>query len=120
MRHRDLLAARYGRSQQALVTGNETLTSSAPELAALQTATAQINDLQRQQLARRHQLNALLGLAPEVALVLNPIPDIPSWNADAIAQMLPTLPARRPDLVALQLGYRAQNARLRTAVLSLP
>ena len=118
VRHRDLLAARYGRSQQALVAGNETLTSSAPELAALQTATAQINDLQRQQLARRHQLNALLGLAPEVALVLNPIPDIPSWNADAIAQMLPTLPARRPDLVALQLGYRAQNARLRTAVLS--
>jgi outer membrane protein TolC len=117
-RNRDLLAARYGKSQRALAAGNETLMASAPEIAALQTATAQINDLKRQQLARRHQLNALLGLAPNVAVALDSTPDIPAWNADAVVQMLPTLPERRPDLVALQRGYRAQNARLRTAVLS--
>jgi outer membrane protein TolC len=60
----------------------------------------------------------LLGLAPDVAIPLEQIPEIPSWNAGLVAQMLPTLPERRPDLVALQLGYRAQNAKLRTAVLS--
>jgi outer membrane protein TolC len=117
-RNRDLFAARYNKSRQAVAAGNETLTVSAPDLAALQTITTQINDLKRQQLARRHQLNALLGLAPDVAVPLEQIPEIPPWNADVVAQMLPTLPERRPDLVALQLGYRAQNAKLRTAVLS--
>jgi len=117
-RNRDLLAARYNKSQQAVAAGNETLTVSAPDLAALQTITTQINDLKRQQLARQHQLNALLGLAPDVAIALDQTPDIPPWNADAVVQTLPTLPERRPDLVALQLGYRAQNAKLRTAVLS--
>ncbi len=117
-RNRDLLAGRYRKSQRAVAAGNETLTISAPDLAALQTTTAQIKDLQRQQLSRRHQLNALLGLAPDVALPLNPRPDIATWNVDAVAQALPTLAQRRPDLVALQLGYRAQNAKLRTAILS--
>jgi outer membrane protein TolC len=117
-RNRDLLAARYRRSQRAVAAGNETLTVSAPDLAALQTTTTQINDLQRQQLSRRHQLNALLGLAPEVPVSLDPRPDIPPWNVDTVAHALPTLAQRRPDLVALQLGYRAQNAKLRTAILS--
>jgi outer membrane protein TolC len=117
-RNRDLLAARYNKSRQAVSAGNETLMVSAPDLAALQTITAQLNDQKRQQLARQHQLNALLGLAPDVAVPLDQTPDIPPWNADAVARTLPTLPERRPDLVALQLGYRAQNAKLRTAVLS--
>jgi outer membrane protein TolC len=116
--NRDLLASRYDRSQRAVAAGNETLTVATPDLAALQTTTAQINDLQRQQLARRHQLNALLGLAPDVAVPLRATPDLPDWNPDAVAQELPTLAERRPDLVALQLGYRAQDAKLRTAILS--
>jgi outer membrane protein, heavy metal efflux system len=118
VRNRDLFAARYTKSQRAVAAGNETLTVSAPDLAALQTITTQINDQQRLQLARRHQLNALLGLAPEVAVPLDRTPDIPAWNPDAVVQSLPTLAERRPDLVALQFGYRAQNAKLRTAILS--
>ncbi|HEY4043727.1 MAG TPA: TolC family protein [Rhodopila sp.] len=117
-RTRNLLAGRYAKSQRAVTAGNETLTVSAPDLAALQTITTQINDLQRQQLARRHQLNALLGLAPEIALRLDPTLRIQPWSRDAVTQALPTLADRRPDLVALQLGYRAQNAKLRTAILS--
>ena len=117
-RNRDLLAARYSKSERAVTAGNETLTASAPDLAALQSITTQINDLLRQQLARRHQLNALLGLAPDVGVPLGPAPDLPRWSPDAVARALPTLAERRPDLVALQLGYRAQNAKLRTAILS--
>jgi outer membrane protein TolC len=117
-RTRDLFAGRYERSQRALAAGNETLTVSAPDLAALQTIDTQIHDQERQQLARRHQLNALLGLAPEADVVLEPKPDIPPWNPDAVVKALPTLADRRPDLVALQLGYHAQNAKLRTAILS--
>jgi outer membrane protein TolC len=117
-RNRNLFSDRYDKSQRAVAAGNETLTISAPDLAALQTITTQINDLQRQQLARRHQLNALLGLAPEVAMPLDNTTDIPAWKPDAVAQALPTLAERRPDLVALQLGYRAQDAKLRVAILS--
>ena len=117
-RNRDLLAARYEKSRQAVAAGNETLTVSAPDLAALQSITALLNDQRRQQLARRHQLNALLGLAPDVAVPLDRTADIAPWNAHAVERTLPTLPERRPDLVALQLGYRAQNAKLRTAILS--
>ena len=117
-RNRDLLASRYDRSQRAVAAGNETLTTVTPDLAALQTTTTQINDLQRQQMSRRHQLNALLGLAPDVAVPLSTDPDLPAWDQETVTQALPTLAQRRPDLVALQLGYRAQNAKLRTAILS--
>jgi outer membrane protein TolC len=118
VQNRDLFAGRYERSQRALAAGNETLTVSSPDLAALQVIETQIHDQERQQLARRHQLNAFLGLAPEADVVLDPKPDIPPWNPDAVAKALPTLADRRPDLVALQLGYHAQNAKLRTAILS--
>jgi outer membrane protein TolC len=116
--NRDLLAGRYDRSQKAVAAGNETLVVATPDLAALQTITTQINDTQRAQLARRHQLNALLGLAPDAVLPLAGTPDIGAWDRDAVVRALPTLAERRPDLVALQLGYRAQNAKLRTAILS--
>jgi outer membrane protein, heavy metal efflux system len=116
-RNRNLLAARYDRSRRAVAAGNETLAVSAPDLAAQQAITVQINDLQRQQLARRHQLNALLGLAPDVVVPLGAL-DVGPWDPDAVALALPALAERRPDLVALQLGYRAQNAKLRTAILS--
>lgn len=117
-RNSDLLAARYQKSKQAVQAGNETLSVSTPDLAALQSVTAQLHDQERQQLARQHQLNALLGLAPEVALNLDDRPDIQLWNPALVQQSLPTLAERRPDLVALQLGYRAQNAKLRAAILS--
>jgi outer membrane protein TolC len=117
-RNHDLLAARYDRLQSAVLAGNATLTTVTPDLAALQAVTTQIDDMQRQQLGRRHQLNALLGLAPDVALPLSAPPDLPAWDPETVTLALPTLAQRRPDLVALQLGYRAQDAKLRTAILS--
>ncbi len=118
VQNRELLAARYEKSRRAVAAGNETLTGAAPDLAALQAITTQINDVRRQLLAHRHQLNALLGLAPEAEVALQPVPAIPPWDPQAVARALPTLAQRRPDLVALQLGYRAQSAKLRTAILS--
>lgn len=117
-RTRDLLAERERRSRSALAAGNTTLSTAAPDVAALQAARTQVNDLQRQQLARRHQLNALLDLAPDVPLPLASVPDLPLFDPDAVERVLPTLAVRRPDLVALQLGYRAQDAKLRAAILA--
>jgi outer membrane protein TolC len=115
---RDLFAARYERSRKAVLAGDETLTSAAPDLAALQATTTQLRDQERQQLARRHQLDALLGLSPDVMLSLITAFDVPPWNSTAINETISTLAERRPDLAALRLGYRAQDAKLRTAILS--
>jgi outer membrane protein TolC len=117
-RNRALLAERQRRSRDALAAGNATLSSVAPDIAAFQAAQTQVNDLERQQLARRHQLNALLNLAPDVPLPLDSAPDLPPLDADAIIAALPTLADRRPDLIALQLGYRSQDGKLRTAILA--
>ena len=115
---RDLLAQRGGRLEAALGAGDVTLADAAPYLAARQLAQSQLNDLQRQLLSQRHQLNALLGLAPEAIVPLATSIDLPPLDPAAIERDLPNLPLRRPDLVALQLGYAAQDAKLRTALLS--
>jgi outer membrane protein TolC len=115
---RDLLAGRGERLETALAAGNVTLADAAPYLAARQQAQAQLDDLQRRMLGERHQLNALLGLAPEAVAPLAASADLPPLDPAAIERDLPNLPLRRPDLVALQLGYAAQDARLRTALLS--
>ena len=114
---RDLLAQRGQRLEGALAAGNVTLADATPYLSALQLTQTQLNDLQRRLLTQRHQLNALLGLAPEVVVPLADSVDLPPLDPAAIEQDLPSLPHRRPDLVALQLGYAAQDARLRTALL---
>jgi outer membrane protein TolC len=116
--NRDLLAGRNLRSQRALASGNVMIATVAPDLAALQSAQTMVDDAQRQLLTRRHQLNALLGLSPDVVVPFAPTPDLPPLDPDSVAQMLPSLPTRRPDLVALQLGYGAQDAKLRAAILA--
>jgi outer membrane protein TolC len=57
-------------------------------------------------------------LAPDVAVPLDATPDVPPFAPAIVERLLPTLADRRPDLVALQLGYRAEDAKFRTAILS--
>jgi outer membrane protein TolC len=115
---RDLLAGRGQALETALGAGNVTLADAAPYLAARQAAQTQLDDLQRRLLGERHQLNALLGLTPEAVVPLAASADLPPLDPAAIEADLPNLRLRRPDLVALQLGYAAQDAKLRTALLS--
>lgn len=63
-------------------------------------------------------LHRLLGLSPQVPLALTGGPYRPQPSAAQVAQALADLPRRRPDLLALQAGYRAQEARLRGAILA--
>jgi outer membrane protein TolC len=113
----DLLTERGQRLEDALRAGNVTLADAAPYLAARQAAQVQLDAQRRLLLAQRHQLNALLGLAPEAVVPLADTVDLPPLDPAAIERDLPNLPRRRPDLVALQLGYAAQDAKLRTALL---
>ena len=115
---RALLAHRYAATSAAAAEGNASLTTVSPDLAALTAIERQIDTLAQQQQTRRHQLAALLGLDPEAALPLAPRLDLPAVPIAAVLASLPTLPARRPDLLALRLGYRAQDARVRAAILA--
>ncbi len=86
-------------------------------LSAASEVERQLSDA-RDALANREQdLRILLGLPPAEILPLVGDIDVPSIaDGDTIAA-LEALPRRRPDLRALALGYAAEEARVRAAVL---
>jgi outer membrane protein TolC len=119
--NRTLFDDRYRRTDTALVRGLLTLDAVTPHLTALQDVSRQMNDLERLVSQSRHDLNALLGLAPEVAVPLTgpaALTELPEIDDAGIEKLLPDLPRRRPDLIALQLGYAAQEERYRAAILA--
>jgi outer membrane protein TolC len=115
--NRDLLANRYKKAKVALDEGNLTRNELNTALVAWQDATKQVNELQRQELQTHNDLNALLGLSPEVDLKLVADQELKLPDENEINRILDTLPSRRPDLLALKAGYAAQDARYRQAIL---
>jgi outer membrane protein, heavy metal efflux system len=63
-------------------------------------------------------LHLLLGLASDAPLDLVGAPYRSTPTSAQLQQALADLPRRRPDLLALQAGYRSQEAKLRGAVLA--
>lgn len=115
---RDLLASRYDKAKAAFEQGNYTGDLLNIALIAWQDASKQVNDLERQELQTRNDLNALLGLAPDVRLSLVQDEDLKLPDESGIRQILQNLPSRRPDLLALRSGYEAQDQRYRQAILA--
>jgi outer membrane protein TolC len=113
-----LLRERTARGREALARGDITLVALLPDFGAAADARKRLDDLQRQLESRRRDLNAMLGLAPQAPLPLEERILLPPIDADAVAQALRSLASRRPDLVALQLGYRSQEERVRAAILA--
>lgn len=113
-----VLAARNAAMEEALRAGNTTLVLAAPTLAAVQTARSNRDAVAQRELQLHHQLAALLGIAPDAPLVLAPTATLPAFDPAAIRDSLATLPNRRPDLLALRLGYAAQEEAVRQAILS--
>ena len=109
---RALLAHRYAATSQAVAQGNASLAAISPDLAALTAADRRAATLARLQQQRRHQLAALLGLAPDAPLRLAARPALPPLPPPG------PLPPHRPDLLALRYGYRAADATLRAAILA--
>lgn len=114
----DLLARRNAVLQRALAAGNATLVTAAPSLVGFQAARTNLQALDQRQLARRHRLNALMGLVPDAVVPLAGTPDLPPFDAAQIRASLATMPDRRPDLLALRLGYQAQDQLIRQQILS--
>ena len=104
--------------QMALQAGNLTYDTASAGLNAGADVRKRLGDTAVQLHQAQSDLHVLLGLAPTASIMLvgNAEPAQPS--AAQIQQALTDLPARRPDLLALQAGYAAQNAALRGAILA--
>ena len=113
-----LLSQRGNALRQGLQAGHVDLATAAPALAATAQAARSQEELARHLLAQRHELATLLGLdaAAPFALKAEPLPA--PLDPATLQDDLRTLAHRRPDLVALQLGYQAEEASLRAAVLA--
>jgi outer membrane protein TolC len=113
-----LFADRQARLRRALAAGNVTIDSVATDYAELSDVQQRLADQQRESMRTRHELNALLGLAPDAALVLVGDAQLLSVDAHRMRAMVPDLGQLRPDLRALQSGYRSQDAKYRAALLA--
>ncbi len=113
-----LYANRYARSFKALQEGNLTLDVTGTDLTALLDADTNVSQMQQNVNKTRHDLNGLLGLYPDVELNLAPLSSPRPLDRAALRQAMSSLPERRPDLLALQAGYRSQEAKVHSAVLS--
>ncbi|MGA8260889.1 MAG: TolC family protein [Arenicellales bacterium] len=101
-------------ARSAVSSGNLDLAALAPLLSAQASAEQSLSSLKLERLKNWQDLDAILGLTPDVRFTIaaprpGPSPDIDSLMAN--------LPERRPDLVALQLGYRSSDEDVRSAIL---
>jgi len=95
--------------------GNLDLTALAPLLTAKAGAEQAVASLGLTQMQSWQALDALLGLDPEVRFAIA-APTLRALPAN-LAPLLAGLPDRRPDLVALQLGYRSADEDVRSAII---
>jgi len=110
-----LLTAEVKDVQQATQAGNLDLTAEAPLLAELAGAQRDLASLQLQEIKDWQELDSVLGLQPNVRFALA-APE-PVKLPDSIDSLVASLPQRRPDLVALKLGYDAAEEDVRAAIL---
>jgi outer membrane protein TolC len=114
-RELDLVSDELTQAQAATAAGNLALAALAPLLAARASADQALVTLDTNQLKQWQSLDALLGLAPHVRFAIA-APDLPPVPPD-LDPLVERLPEARPDLVALQLGYRSSEATVRAAIL---
>lgn len=113
-----LLARRYHQDEDAFKLGNMTAVTVSNDLAALLKAESNLRQLQLDASRRRHELNRLLGLEPDVRLHLIGGNESRSISDKQFQEAIESLPHRRADLLALQAGYESQEQLLREAILA--
>jgi outer membrane protein TolC len=111
-----LVSDALAKVQAATSSGNLDLSVVSPLLAAKASAEQALASLNLDQVKNWQALDALLGLVPEARfeLAAPAVPPLP----DDIDALIEDLSHRRPDLVALQLGYRSADDILRAAILA--
>ncbi len=116
--NRTLFDENYHRAQLAMEQGDETSTTVASDLTLVSDADTTLRQLQIDINLTQHELNALLGLDPEIKLHLIGQPQLRSLTRSAFEEAVSALPRKRVDLLALQAGYQSQEESLRRAVLA--
>lgn len=111
----DLLDREVADVQGAIQAGNLDLTALAPLLTAKAAAGQAVASLGLTQLQNWQALDALLGLDPRARFAVA-APSLAPLPQD-LGPLLLDLPQRRPDLVALQLGYRSADEDVRSAII---
>ena len=106
------------RSARALQNGDVTFDQAGIDLAALLDVRSQIATVERSQTQTDYSLRTLLGIAPEVAVPLQPLTPPPIPDKAAIEAALANVAQSRPDLRALKFGYESQEETLRRSVLA--
>ena len=113
----------FSKNRAAMRTAVDQGQKTAVDLAASESAFRQmeqtISDVKQQREQERLALNQTLGLPPGTLIAIEEETPMEQWpvipgNEDFFSG----LPKRRPDLLALTMGYNSQEAKLRVAVLS--
>ena len=95
--------------------GDMSQSALAPLLASKVGLEQSVSSLHLAQLKNWQDLDALLGMTPDARFAIAQ-PGMPSISTDLEAQ-INELPERRPDLIALRLGYRSADEDVRAAIL---
>jgi outer membrane protein, heavy metal efflux system len=114
-RELDLLDREVRAVRRATQGGDLDLTALAPLLTAKAAAEQAVASAGLTQMQNWQALDALLGLDPRVRFAIA-APSLTPPPAD-LAALLTHLPDRRPDLVALRLGYDSADEDVRTAII---
>ena len=110
------LAPIDGYVHKALQQGNLSYDGASAGLMAYADASKRLSDCTTQLHQAEHDLRVLLGFAPDAPLALIGESFEVAPTSEQIQSALASLPQRRPDLLALQAGYKAQEATLRGAI----
>lgn len=102
--------------QKATEQGNLALSAEAPLFSARATAQKDLATARLQLLKDWQALDALMGLQPSARFKI--LPPAPVRLPSKVDSLIATLPSRRPDLIALQLGYHAAEQDVRIAILT--
>ncbi len=111
----DLLDKEVNQVRTATLAGNLPLSAEAPLLAAQAGAQIAIAATRMTLMKDWQDLDALIGLDSSVRFAI--ASPTPLRLPDNINLLIETLPKRRPDLVALRLGYDAADQDVREAIL---
>jgi outer membrane protein TolC len=109
---------RADRSSRALQRGDVTAQTAAADLAAKLDVETLLATARHDADKARRDLNALLDLKADVTLPLVEGAEPAGYDPAQVERNLANLSTRRPDLLALQAGYAAQDANLRKAILA--
>jgi len=114
----ELLRAQWAAVSAAREHGDVDASMSLPVGQATSEADQAAAETERLLMGQRRELRALMGLAFDAPLPLVPLPPLAPLDEPGARRAIDDLPAHRPDLVALAMGYEAEDARFRAAVLT--